>query len=410
MKKVKFISLGCRLNKAETDSIINQIRGRFEITNSEADIYIVNTCAVTISASQKSRRLIRAIKDKNPKSKVVVIGCAASEIEELNISADHIFSKEKQNEVSNKLIQMYGKKQTLLSGNNDEVSLYARPLIKIQDGCDNFCSYCIVPMLRGRGHSEKLAAIIDKVKELEQLDYSEIVLTGVNIGHYKDGHNDLMMLLSSLLRETSKLRIRLSSINPNDISEDLINVLASERICEHIHLSLQSGSDTVLKRMNRRYDSALYKDIVIKLRAVKPNIAITTDIIVGFPGETEGEFKETLEFVKEIKFAKIHIFRYSKRPGTAACNMPDQQNDEIKRLRAHELGLAANKLRNDYLMKSIGSELEVVFEGRAKGMYKGTSSNYIDVLVNTNQPLRGRLCRVYVLRAADSFVVARLVA
>lgn len=409
MKKIYFYTFGCRLNKAETEELSDKLIYHFKITAdiSKADICIVNTCGVTQASFDKCVKLINKIKAQYSNLKIVVLGCAAKDIVGLGLKADYFFDKQSQPQASKIIIQKEAKS---IEFKPQVGGSFARPFIKIQDGCNNYCAYCIVPHLRGREVSIPSQDIIAKIKNLEALSYPEVVVSGVNIGKYSDDGKDLFNLLSEILEETNNVRIRLSSINPEDLNDSLIGLFGNKRICDHIHLSLQSGSNKILKAMNRQYSQELYKEIVQKLRYAKKSIAITTDIIVGFPGESEENFIETMTFVEDIRFAKIHVFRYSPRPGTLAYGLPFKVNEKEKSLRSKRLIEVGKKSEESYKRSFIGEVLDVVFEGN-KGQkgYRGVSSNFIPVFVKANQPLRKSLKKVRIIEAADYGLLGELV-
>lgn len=375
-----------------------------------ADFCIVNTCSVTALADKKSRQAIRKLKNENCKMKIVVIGCGANEADEMPEVDLAIPNKDKKNTVD-KIIdkfQIKNDKSQISDKSQTAIKYRTRALLKVQDGCNNFCAYCIVPFLRGREVSVPLEEVISEAKSLDRLGYKELVISGVNVGKYQpvipsgaegsraqisrqarnDKGNGLEKLLRKILKETSFPRIRLSSINPQDITDGLIDLWDSEsRLARHFHLSLQSGSNTVLTRMGRPYTTQEYLDLVKMIYKKMPETAITTDIIVGFPGETDVEFEETCEFVKKAKLAKIHVFRYSNRSGTKASRMPEQLPDDIKKERAARLIRITEQLETKFKEKFIGEKMAVLFEEQKNNFWYGLTSNYIRVKYKSDEKL-----------------------
>lgn len=440
MDKVAFITLGCRLNQAEEEKLRRDFSeiGFFVSDVPEADLVVINTCSVTQLADKKSRQKIRSIINKNQKAKTVVMGCGVDEARNLDGIDLYISNSEKTNAF--KIItQNFGIGGTALNhiravpSDVGEGAKRTRALLKVQDGCNNFCTYCIVPYLRGREVSLPVSEVIAEAKKLNELGYQELVISGVNVGKYnykkqtinnksqknlKSQNNkyetiNLTKLIKLVLKETLFPRIRLSSINPQDISAEMVELWGhQERLCDHFHLSLQSGSTSVLKRMKRPYSAQEYADVVALIRKKIPNIAITTDIIVGFPGETEVEFKESCNFVKLIGFSKIHVFPYSIRRGTKAAEMTDQVDKKIIKNRAEILRKIGDELRTKYLDQFIGRNLDVLFEKieDQKGptltrvgplsktmkeeVWYGLTSNYIRVKHKSNEDLANKILKI----------------
>ena len=404
MHKVAFVTLGCKTNQYETDALMDLFYNhRFEIVDFDeyADVYIINTCTVTNVGDQKSRQMIRRAKKNNPEAIVVVVGCYA-QISPDEVSAiadvDIVIGTDARGGII-KYIEDYqnGKtekpyvivKDIMKIKQFEELTLkhikeHTRAFIKIQEGCNQFCSYCIIPYARGQVRSRSLEHIVSEITDLSLQGYKEYVLTGIHIGSYGLDFENIALI--DLLEAIDKIegveRIRLGSIEPRLITKSFIERLKGlNKVCDHFHLSMQSGSDTVLKRMNRKYNTDEYEQAVTALRQIYKNPSITTDIIVGFPGETDQEFEETLNFVKRIRFSEIHVFKFSKREGTPAAKMTDQIHGDVKKKRSEALIALGKILENEYRAKYIGSTLSVLFEEYKKGNWIGHTTNYIKVVV-----------------------------
>ncbi len=376
MKTIAFYTLGCRLNQAEEEKLRRQFNeaGFFVARPELADIIVINTCSITGVADKKSRQAIRRLKGLNDRAKIVVIGCGANELGQLP-EVDLAIGNKDKDKVFTIITQEYSLVPKF-SQQKSSTSKRTRALLKIQDGCNNFCAYCIVPYLRGREKSLSLNELVSEAIKLRKLGYNELVLSGVNVGR----HDDLEGLINELLVKTDFPRIRLSSINPQDITPKLIKLWSRDkRLCRHFHLSLQSGCDETLKRMGRPYNGADFTKVVNLIRKEINEVAITTDVIVGFPGETAEEFTKTCDFIKKTKFAKIHVFPYSVREGTKASKMTQQIDSRIKKERAKILRDVSSKLRENYLHDFVGKTENVLFEEKKGSYWWGLTSNYIKV-------------------------------
>ena len=406
--KVCIITLGCKVNQYESDALANSLEKLgYEVCSKleDANFFVVNTCAVTNEAERKSRQMIAKIKKLSPKAKIYVCGCASqhnankfAEIEGVKFVSG----------VSNKLkiiqyIEKASRKKIEVDniGEEYEDNLIAkktktRAFIKIQDGCNNFCSYCLIPYLRGRSRSRNIISIMNEIDALKN-DVKEIVLTGIDISTYKiDGKSALHELLKLLA--DYPLRIRLGSLEQGIVSEEFLQVAEQmKNLCPHFHLSLQSGSNTVLKRMNRHYTTKQFEQTVKKLRKIYLNPAITTDIIVGFPGETDKEFKETLKFAKKVGFSQIHIFPYSLREGTVAAKMK-QIDGQVKRKRVEELEQLNEKLKEKYIKKCRKGYHSVLIEEKVDDFYVGHSENYIKCYIAAENLLPNTFVNVKILK------------
>lgn len=379
----------------------------------KADIYIINTCTVTNMSDRKSRQMLRRMKEQNENAIVVAIGCYAQvakdelkKIPEIDLVlgnneklkiTDYVEDYIERNKNQIEIEDVMHSKEFYDFG-DVTFTEKTRAVIKIQDGCDRFCSYCIIPYARGRVRSRKPESIVSEIEKIAKEGIKEVVITGIHIASYgKDFKNDYKLI--DLLEELNKIngieRIRLGSIEPLLITKEFVNRIKKlEKVCHHFHLSLQSGCDETLKRMNRRYTTEEFKQIVERLRNTYEDVMLTTDIIVGFPGETEEEFKETYEFLRDIKFYKMHIFKYSPRKGTKAAEMKNQIDGNIKEERSRKLIKLSDENEKEYNKKYIGKEVEILFEEEKEGLYKGHTQNYILAYYKTDKKLENKIVKV----------------
>ena len=382
-------TLGCKANRYESDRVqdifgkknyVSDIQ-QYKLKN--ADIILVNTCTVTHVADRKSRQALSHLKKIFPNAKTIVFGCGANvhkdDYEKLP-SVDYVIQKR---ENLYALLEKFSKELPESCATLNLSENRTRSLIKIQDGCNNFCTYCIIPYARGREKSVPLKQIMDEVKAKIANGYKEIILTGINIGMWKDNKKDLAGLIETILQETDLPRLRLSSIEPQNYSDKFYKLFQNKRFCSHLHVSLQSGSDTILKSMNRHYDKTLFTSMVKRLRQAAPEIGITTDVIVGFPGETDKLFQETIEYVQKMQFSKIHIFPYSKREGTVAATMPNQISDKIKKERSSQIAKIEKKMREQFYRQNMNTEQELLIETiNDKNIGTGFTANYIKTRID----------------------------
>ena len=415
-KRVAFYTLGCKVNQYETNGMIQKfIDAGYTIVDFSdvADIYIINTCTVTNMSDRKSRQMLRQAKKNNPESIVVACGCyvqvAKEEVEKIS-EIDLTFG-------TNEKADIVKYVEDNINGNSNKVELEdvlykaeyeefgtitytekTRAVIKIQDGCDRFCSYCIIPFARGRVRSRNPKQVVLEIEQMAKNNIKEVVLTGIHIASYgKDFENkfDLIDLIEEINKIDGIERIRLGSIEPLLMTDDNVKKLKNiDKLCHQFHLSLQSGCTETLKRMNRSYTIEEFKEICTTLRNAFDDCILTTDIIVGFPGETEKEFKETYESLKEINFYKMHVFKYSPRKGTKAAEMPNQVPGEIKEERSKALIELSDNNEIRYLDNCIGKEVEVLFEEQDGKYYKGHTANYIMVKYETNEDVSNRIIKV----------------
>lgn len=440
-KVVRFVTLGCKVNQYETNAMAQKFLEKGyqiieEITpeneDIKPDICIINTCTVTNMSDRKSRQMLRRMKEKNPSTIVVAVGCYAqvakkelAKIPEIDLVLGNNEKVEIvkyveeyiNNHINNVELDdvMYSKE---FSDFGDVTyTEKTRAVIKIQDGCDRFCSYCIIPYARGRVRSRKPENIISEITQIASKGIKEVVITGIHIASYgkdfamsKDSKLTNYRLID-LLEEINEIqgiqRIRLGSIEPLLITVEFVERLKKlEKICHHFHLSLQSGCDETLKRMNRRYTTEQFKEIVRLLRNAYSDVNLTTDIIVGFPGETDEEFNKTYQFLKEIKFYKMHIFKYSPRKGTKAAVMPNQINGYIKEERSKKLIELSDRNEIEYNKSYIGKNVEVLFEEEKDGMYKGHTQNYIMVYCQSKEKLDNKIIDVVCEKAEKEHIIA----
>lgn len=422
MKKAAFYTLGCKVNQYETEAMAELFSASgYEICDfsEPADVYVINTCSVTNIGDRKSRQIIRRAKKTNPKAIIAVTGCYAQTApkEVLKIDGVNLVlgTKDRKNIV--KRIESISSSSSVngvtdIMNSHDFEELHiknysdrTRAFIKIQEGCSQFCSYCIIPYARGPVRSRDETEVLSEIKRLVGNGFSEIILVGIHIASYgKDlGNTSLDELLLKVDNIDGVKRIRLSSIEPMALNRSFTDKISgAKKLCPHFHISLQSGCDETLRRMNRKYTTAQYKEIVDGLRESFPDVAVTTDIMVGFPGETDEEFQKTLDFVNEIQFADAHVFQYSQRRGTPAAARPDQVPPEVKEERSKIIIAAAKKSRDAFLERYIRKTVSVLFEQRVRdGCFEGKTANYITVHVKTDKDLSGKFFNVRLEKMKD---------
>jgi threonylcarbamoyladenosine tRNA methylthiotransferase MtaB len=403
--KVAIHTLGCKLNQAESELLARKLAGAgYSIVSGEgADIHVLNTCTVTHIADRKSRHLVRLWQKRHPQALIVVTGCYAERApqELIRVGASLVLGNEDKMHLPDFLGTEPALAAPLLAGQLVKDCLRVRSFIKIQDGCNDSCAYCIVPHVRGREHCLPAADVVNEVKSRVSAGYKEIVFTGTKIGDYRHDHVNLKELVKQILAVTGVQRLHLSSLQPQDMSPELLMLWQDPRLCRHFHLALQSGSDSVLRRMRRYYSVDDYKKAVSLIRKTVPDVAITTDVMVGFPGESIEEFEESYLFCKEIDFADIHVFTYSPRPGTLAARMPGQVSDKLKKERSQRMLQLAKEGANRFRKRFLGRELKVLWENEVtsgSGVYSGLSHNYIRVFTESSETLTNQLRSVRVVR------------
>jgi len=403
--KVAFYTLGCKLNQAETESLAAQFgEAGYQLVapNDAADIYIANTCTVTHIADRKSRHWLRLVRRRNPEALIVAAGCYAQRApQELSKLADLVLGNEEKEQLLQVVVGVDGSSPT--SGHRRGFSLNGvgrvRSLIKIQDGCRSPCAYCIVPAVRTNEYCLTPVEIVKEIKAKAAAGYKEIVLTGTKIGCYNSDGLDLRRLIEHILRESSVERLRLSSLQPQEISAGLLSLWQDERLCPHFHLALQSGSNRVLNRMKRRYSVDDYQRTLCLIREAVPRVAITTDVMAGFPGESDEEFEQSYRFCQESGFANVHVFPFSPRPGTQARKMPDQVGDKVKKERTQRMLQLARYSRHSFCQRLIGQTMSVLWEkelNSGEDIYSGLTDNYVRVFARGEKLLSGKIASVRV--------------
>ena len=414
--KIAFYTLGCKVNQYETQALEQLVtqRGHSLVPFEEAaDAYVINTCTVTAVSDKKSRQVIRRARKAAPDAVIAVCGCYPQthpdDVEKLGV--DLIAGTGDRTGFVDLLEREWSDRQPITALDDafprrtfeplpaGGLEGRTRAMLKMEDGCVNFCSYCIIPYARGRVRSLPLADCVRQARELEAAGYREIVLTGIEIsswGQDLEGKPELMEAIEAICQGLSPdTRVRLGSLEPRTITPDFCRRAAAlPNLCPHFHLSMQSGCDTVLARMNRKYDSNRYYESVKFLHQVYDRPAITTDLIVGFPGETEEEFQQTLDFIQKCAFSAMHIFPYSKRPGTPAAKLPGQVLNAVKEERAHRAAQIARTMQDAYLDRWVGETVPVLFEEEREGLWRGHTTRYCEVTVQSAQPLHNQLRQV----------------
>lgn len=435
MPTVAFYTLGCKVNFYDTEAIWQLFKNEgyeqvdFEST---ADVYLINTCTVTNTGDKKSRQIIRRAVRRNPDAVIAVTGCYAqtSPAEIMAIEGvDLVIGTQDREKIMTFVNQIQGDRQPVNAVRNimktrdfeeldvPDFSERTRAFLKIQEGCNNFCTFCIIPWSRGLSRSRAPQSVLEQAKQLVASGYKEIVLTGIHTGGYGDDMENYN--LTSLLWDLDKVegleRIRISSIEASQIDDAMIDVLnRSSKMCRHLHIPLQAGEDAVLKRMRRKYTTAEFAAKIKRLHEAMPGVAITTDVIVGFPGETEEMFENGFRFMEELKFAEMHVFPYSKRTGTPAARMDEQVDEEVKNERVHKLIDLSEKMQLAYAEQYVGQVLDVIPERDYKGapgtgLVMGYTDNYIQVVFNGSESLIGKLCRVKITEAGVNECRGKLV-
>lgn len=431
-KKVAFYTLGCKVNQYDTHAMMEQfLDAGYEIVDFEdfAHVYIVNTCTVTNMSDRKSRQMLRRAHRTNPEAIIGAVGCYAQRVadELLTIPGIKLVlgNRDRHNivdyieRIEKTGIPINGVADVMKEGIFEEtpISSYSertRAVIKVQEGCNQFCTYCIIPYARGPIRSRSLEDIVAEVKRLADAGYREIVLTGIHITSYgrDTGDVDLITLIEDIHDIEGIERIRLGSLEPNYIDSEFIKRICNlPKMCPHYHISLQSGSDSTLKRMGRRYTSSEYRDIVKNLRKANPDVSITTDVMVGFPGETDSEFNETYDFVEDISFSKIHVFQYSPREGTPAANFPDQVQSKVKAARSEKLIELGKRLEEQFMNKFLGREEKVLFEQLTTGsrdMYEGYTENYIKVTASSQSDIQNQIVPTLLERVKGESIIGSI--
>lgn len=399
MRSVGILTLGCKVNTYESEYVINILKEHnYEIKSFDdvCDIYIINTCTVTNTSDIKSRKMIRNAIKKNPNACVVAMGCFIEANKDYQIEGlDIVLGNKDKSKIVDLLDEYFTKKEKIVKLYNDPKSQFedmyitnfpgrTRAFVKIQDGCENFCSYCIIPFVRGKCRSKDKDKVISEIKALVNNGYQEVVLTGIHTGNYGvDLDTNFATLLKEIVKIEGLKRLRISSIEITELTDEVLEVLkTSPIIVDHLHIPLQAGSDEILKAMNRKYDLSYFFEKIKKIREIRPNISITTDVIVGFPGETTELFEQTIKTCRDLEFAKIHVFPYSERQGTKAMELPNHIESNEKKRRARELLLVSKELEITYANKFLNKQVEVLIEEDKDGYSYGHTSNYLHVKIN----------------------------
>ena len=423
MKKAASFALGCKVNQYESEAIAELFQEKgYEIVgiDEEADVYVINTCTVTNFGDKKSRQLIRKVKRQNENAIVAVVGCYAQTApqELMKVEGVNLVLGTKDRAQIVEMVENYKAENGVESHVSDimkervfeplsiqKLANRTRAYLKIQDGCSQFCSYCIIPYARGPIRSRDPQDVIAEVKRLAENGFKEVVLTGIHVASYGKDRRDTSLI--EILRQVHEVegieRIRFSSIEPNVVTEEFAQAIADmPKVCYHFHLSLQSGCDKTLKEMNRKYDTEKYRQAAATLRKYLPEVALTTDIIAGFPGETEEDFQASYDFAKEIGFAKIHAFPYSPKKGTPAAARKDQLLNAVKAERSHRLIELSDKMADDFIQAYVGKEVEVLYERAiGEGVYEGHTTNYIKVKGTSDKDLTNVICRTKITKAEN---------
>ena len=398
--KFNILTFGCKVNQYESNMMKEKMLSSsflFEENLDKADIIIVNTCSVTNVADKKCLKTIRKIKREYPENVLAITGCSSQNKQEIyeKLDADILIGNKDKSKIADYIKEFLQTEKHVIKFYNERnlefedmmINNYnhVRAFIKIEDGCDNFCSYCIIPFVRGSVRSKKFAEVINEAKILAEKNHKEIVLTGIHTGRYESDNHDLTDLINALSKIEEIKRIRISSIEITELNDKFLNMLKeNSKVCDHLHIPLQAGSNEILKRMNRKYDLEFYENKIKEIRNIRPDISISTDIIVGFPYETDELFAECLKFSEKMEFSKIHVFPYSLREGTAAAQMDHQVPAEIKKNRVRKLIELSNKLEKNYINKFKGKSLDILVEECNNNISIGHTSNYIKMEVSEN--------------------------
>ncbi|MBQ6381756.1 MAG: tRNA (N(6)-L-threonylcarbamoyladenosine(37)-C(2))-methylthiotransferase MtaB [Clostridia bacterium] len=425
--KAAFYTLGCKVNQYETQLMAEALeQAGYEVVDcaENADVYIVNSCTVTAASNQKTRQSLRAFKRKHPASIMVLAGCMsqaypeeAAQLEEADIiigNTEHkqlaalieAFCKKNRRSVT---VEAHARDEAFESGIIHSFGTKTRAEVKIEDGCNRYCAYCAIPYARGFVRSKPLADIRQEITALAAAGYKEAVLVGINLSAYDAGGKDIADAVQIAAAVPGIERVRLGSLEPDHITEDIIARLAAEEaFCPQFHISLQSGCDKTLKAMNRHYTAAEYRALCEKLRAAFPDCSITTDIMVGFPGESEADFEESYRFAESIGFEKMHVFPYSVRAGTKAATMPEQVPKALKTARAKKMLALEKEMRLAHFRRQIGTTQQVLFETKKAEYYCGHSKNYLPVRVKSQKDLTASILPVRITDCTEEECIGEL--
>ncbi|WP_313526488.1 tRNA (N(6)-L-threonylcarbamoyladenosine(37)-C(2))-methylthiotransferase MtaB [Anaerotignum sp.] len=431
MKKAASYALGCKVNQYESEAIAELFAEKgYEIVGIDevADVYVINTCTVTNFGDKKSRQLIRKVKRQNENAVVAVVGCYAQtapkeimEVEGVNLVigtkdrgqiVEMVEEYRPEKGVENHVTDIM-KERVFEPLSIQKLTNRTRAYLKIQDGCSQYCSYCIIPYARGPIRSREAQDVLEEVGRLAENGFKEVVLTGIHVASYGKDSKDTSLL--EILRQVHQVeginRIRFSSIEPNVVTEEFAQTMAElPKVCHHFHLSLQSGCDRTLKEMNRKYDTEKYRQAAALLRKYLPEVALTTDIIVGFPGETEEDYQECYDFAKEIGFSKIHVFPYSPKKGTPAAERKDQLPNTVKAERSHKLLALSDEMSADFIQNYVGKTVEVLYEKPlGEGMFEGHTSNYIKVHGKSLEDVSNRIVKTRITHIEGEIAIGQVI-
>lgn len=422
---ILFHTLGCKVNQYETEAMREALLnwGHTNDKNLSVDAVIINSCTVTAESDRKTRQLVRRMRRENPNAIIALTGCMvqafpdeAKKITEADIvigNRDVTKIVNAINSYDNKRVFEIDKHQNGDSYNTIGLSKFnerTRAFMKIQDGCDRFCTYCIIPFARGRIRSRAVSDIKAEAQRLAANGYSEIVLVGINLTSYGKGEDyNICDAVDAVCEVNGIKRVRLGSLEPDHITDEMLNRFKIQpKFCPQFHLSLQSGCDATLKRMNRHYDSAFYEDLVNRIRNTFTDAAITTDIMVGFAGETDDEFNQSLNFAQKIGFARAHIFAYSRRSGTVAAGLKNQVSTTEKQLRSHQMAEITKQTEIEFLKSQIGNVYPVLFENQENGVAEGYTPNYTRVIIDTEKALTGQIYDVLIKSVQDDYCIGEI--
>lgn len=424
--KAIIYTLGCKVNSYESEVMADLLKkSGYEIANDEdCDVCIINTCTVTNTADKKSRKIINQAIRKNKNAIIVVVGCFSQiKFEELSLNKNiniilgtsnktkiiECINEFKQN--SEQIVDVnVSRNKKFEQMQIDHFDNKHRAFVKIQDGCNNFCSYCIIPYTRGTIRCKEFNLVIDEIRSLVKNGFKEIVLTGIHTGSYKSENHNFSDLVKSIVEIDGLVRLRISSIEITELDDDFFEILKNSTIIvDHLHIPLQSGCDKILKAMNRKYDTKFFKSTIDKIRAIRPNISITTDVIVGFPGESDNDFLDMYKFIDDISFSSLHVFPYSKRDFTKAAVMENQLSDEVKSDRVRKLLVLKERKELEYMNIFLGKRLSVLFETKSGDNYIGHTTNYIRVSVVFKEDLIGKIKDVIIKEVDYPICIGELI-
>ena len=421
MKSVGILTLGCKVNTYESEYIINLLKENGYIMKDfqdQCDIYIINTCTVTNQSDSKSKKMIRQAIRRNPDACIVAMGCfIQANPEYYEDGIDILIGNKDKSKIISILDEYFKRKETIKKQYTGRIKEFedmyikefpgrTRAFVKIQDGCDNFCSYCIIPFVRGKCRSKNEDEVVEEITDLVNNGYKEIVLTGIHTGSYGvDLETNFAHLLNRLVKIKELLRLRISSIETTELNEEVLSILEKEKILvDHLHIPIQAGSNEILKKMNRKYDLDYFFHKIEQIRKIRPNISITTDLIVGFPGESEELFEKTIETCKKINFSKIHVFPYSERKGTSSSRMENKIDNKIKKERAKKLIEVSKELEINYMNNFINQTVEVLIEEHKDGYSMGHTGNYLHVKIKKEYP-QNEIVKVKIIKVDYPYVI-----